>query len=84
MLEKPGKLDLSKIDASKVPLAGKLGTLGQMILNDKKNARQLTDYDWDVDCFMTEQVPKVILGKKSPGPIADKLNQLNMTGVDFS
>ena len=84
MLEKPGKLDLSQIDASKVPLAGKLGTLGQMILQDKKNARRLTDYDWDVDCFMTEQVPKTILGKKSPGPIADKLNHMNMTGVSFT
>ena len=54
ILEKPSKLDLSKYDASKIPLAGKLGTLGKMILQDKKNARQLTDYDWDVDCLMTE------------------------------
>lgn len=83
MLEKPGKIDLTKIDVSKVPLAGKLGILGQMILDDKKNARQLTEYDWDVDCFMTEQIPKLILGKKSPQTVTEKLNQMDMTQVDF-
>ena len=39
ILEKPGKIDLAKIDVSKVPLAGKLGTMGQAIINDKKKAR---------------------------------------------
>ena len=39
ILEKPGKIDLRMIDASKIPLAGKLGTLGQKILSDFKNAR---------------------------------------------
>jgi hypothetical protein len=39
ILEKPGKIDLTKIDTSKIPLAGKLGILGQKILDDFKNAR---------------------------------------------
>ena len=84
ILEKPCKIDLSKIDASKIPLAGKLGTLGQKILNDFKNARQLTDYDWEADCLMTEQMPKTILGRKHPQPVAEKLNQMNMTSINFS
>jgi len=53
-MDKPCKIDVSKIDATKIPIAGKLGTLGQKILSDFKNARQLTEYDWDVDCLMTE------------------------------
>ena len=56
------------MDATKIPLAGKLGTLGQKILDDFKNARNLTDYDWDVDCFMTEQIPRAILGKQPALP----------------
>lgn len=39
ILDKPGKIDLKKIDVSKVPLAGKLGTMGQAIISDKKKAR---------------------------------------------
>lgn len=39
MIDKPCKIDVSKMDATKIPLAGKLGTLGQKILNDFKNAR---------------------------------------------
>ena len=66
--EKPCKIDVSKMDATKIPLAGKLGTLGQKILDDFKNARNLTDYDWDVDCFMTEQIPRAILGKQPALP----------------
>ena len=54
MIGKPCKIDVTKLDARKVPLAGKLGNLGQKILSDFKNARQLTDYDWNVDCYMTE------------------------------
>ena len=54
ILAKPCQIDLTKIDASKVPLAGKLGTLGQKILSDFKNAKRLTEYDWEKDCLMTE------------------------------
>ena len=39
VIDKPCKIDLSKIDAKKIPLAGKLGMLGQKILSDFKNAR---------------------------------------------
>lgn len=84
VIEKPCKIDLSKIDASKIPLAGKLGKLGQKILDDFKNARQLTDYDWEVDCLMTEQIPRPRLGKKAVNPITKKLGEIDMTGVDFA
>ena len=33
---------------------------------------------------MTEQVPKAKIGKKAPGPITAKLNNINMTGVNFA
>ena len=84
ILDKPCKLDLSKMDVSKVPLAGKLGILGQKILDDKKKARQFTEYDWESDCLMTEQEPRAILGKISPQPVAQKLNHINMTGTNFA
>jgi len=70
VIEKPGQIDLTRIDASKIPLAGKLGVLGQKILEDFKQARRLTDYDWEADCLMTEQVPKAKIGKKAPGPVS--------------
>jgi len=53
-------------------------------LDDFKNVKQLTEYDWDQDCLMTEQVPKTILGKKSPQPVAEKLNYIDMSGANFS
>lgn len=84
ILEKPCKLDLNSIDVSQVPLAGKLGILGQKILEDFKKARQLCEYDWDQDYLMTEQVPKVSRGKKSPQPVADKLNHIDMRGANLS
>ena len=76
VLDKPCKIDLTKIDVSKVPLAGKLGVLGQKILDDFKNARQLTDYDWEKDCLMTEQIARAKPGKKAPNAIAAKTNEL--------
>jgi len=36
ILDNPGKIDLTKIDVTKIPLAGKLGILGQKILDDFK------------------------------------------------
>ena len=72
-------MDLRKIDVRKVPLAGKLGTLGHKILSDFKNARQLTDYDWEVDCYMTEQIPRAKPGKKPQNTIAPKLNELDIS-----
>jgi hypothetical protein len=46
VIEKIGQIDLTKIDASTIPLAGKLGNLGHKILEDFKNAPRLTEYDW--------------------------------------
>ena len=84
VIEKPGQIDLTRIDASKIPLAGKLGVLGQKILEDFKQARRLTDYDWEADCLMTEQVPKAKIGKKAPGPVSQKLNEIDMSKVNFA
>lgn len=36
ILDKPGKIDLSRIDATKIPLAGRMGELGKLILNKDK------------------------------------------------
>lgn len=83
VLEKPCKIDITQVDGSKIPLAGKLGTLGQKILNDFKNARQLTEYDWHKDCLMTEQIPRAKPGKKAPNPIAMKTSDLDMSGEDY-
>ena len=66
-----------------MPLAGKLGTLGQKILSDFKNARQLTDYDWEKDCLMTEQIPRAVLGKKAPNKVIPKLNELSFDNETF-
>ena len=77
ILEKPCKLDLRGIDSSKIPLAGKLGSLGHKILSDFKNANQLTDYDWAKECFMTEQLPRARLGKRAPQPVAKKLTHIS-------
>ena len=84
VIGKPCKIDVTKIDARKIPLAGKLGNLGQKILSDFKNARQLTDYDWDVDCLMTEQIARAQPGKKAPNAIAPKLNELDLSGANFT
>jgi len=84
VIDKPCKIDLSKLDASKIPLAGKLGRLGEKILSDFKNARQFTDYDWHTDCLMTEQIPRAVLGKKATQPITAKLNEIDMSNVDFA
>ena len=83
VIEKPCKIDLSKIDIKKIPLAGKLGVLGSKILNDFKTARQHTDYDWDVDCLMTEQIARAKPGKKAPNEIAPKLNEVNYIGINY-
>lgn len=83
VMEKPCKIDLTKIDGTKIPIAGKLGRLGQKILSDFKNARQLTEYEWDVDCLMTEQINRPKPGKKAPNAIAPKLNDIDMAGTNY-
>ena len=61
-----------------MPLAGKLGTLGQKILNDFKNAKRLTEYDWEKDCLMTEQLHRAVLGKKAPNKVIPKLSEITL------
>ena len=77
ILEKPGKLNLRKINHSYVPLAGKLGLLGQRILNDKKRARQLCEYNWEEDYQGDEHIPRAHPTKKVHKPMADKLNHID-------
>jgi len=47
ILEKPGKLTLSYLDTKSMPLAGKLGKLGERILSDPKHAKHFTTGPWD-------------------------------------
>ena len=35
ILDKPGRIDLTQLDASKIPLAGRMGELGKLILDRK-------------------------------------------------
>ena len=75
----PGRHNFKSFDVSKVPLAGKLGMLGQKILSGNyKQAKRMTDYNWEQDCLMTEQIPRAQLGKKPPNPITEKNTQIDM------
>ena len=73
ILEKPCKLDLTGIDSSKVPLAGRLGQLGKEILKAGSKAKHLTTGPWKEEQFADVAAPRVVMGKKPPNKIADKL-----------
>lgn len=44
----------------------------------------MTEYDWDVDCLMTEQIARAKPGKKAANSIAPKLNELDMSGANYT
>ena len=54
------------------------------MLNDFKNAKRLTDYDWEAECLMTEQMPKQVMGRRPQPPMTQKLNKIDMSNVNFS
>ena len=45
-MEKPGKVDYKGIDTKKIPFSGKLGGLGNQLLQDFKRAKYVTSMDW--------------------------------------
>jgi hypothetical protein len=61
ILEKPGRLDLKNIDTSRVPLAGKLGEIGKLIIEDPKHVSYFTTGPWDVEYH--EHKPRAVHGR---------------------
>lgn len=76
ILDKPGYLSFAGIDTKKMPLAGKLGKLGEKILADPHHAKHFTTGPWDA--VYSDHEPRTVRGVK-PKPIAGKLGALDLT-----
>lgn len=78
ILEKPGRINLKGIDTSRVPLAGKLGEIGKLIIEDPKHVSYFTTGPWDVEYH--EHKPRTIHGK-SVKPLAEKSVNIDMQSM---
>jgi hypothetical protein len=73
ILDKPCKLDLTGIDAAKIPMAGRLGELGKQILKAGPKAKHLTTGRWGEEQFANVSPQRIIMGRQPKNQIADKL-----------
>jgi len=78
ILEKPGRIDLKGIDTSGIPLAGKLGEIGKLIINDPKHVSYWTTGPWDVEYH--DHVPRAVHGKTIK-PLTDKSVNIDMQSL---
>lgn len=73
ILDKPGAIDVTTMDASKIPLAGRLGELGLAILKAGPKAKHITTGPWNEEQFR-EAKPRTIRGRLPPKQMAEKIN----------
>ena len=65
ILDKPGKIDLAKFDPTTIPLAGRMGELGQLILKGKMGKHIATGPLGENQFKFSE--PRTVRGRFKPG-----------------
>lgn len=79
VLEKPGKIDLKQYDATKIPLAGRMGELGKLIL-ERKMAKHISTGPFGEEQFKASD-PRTVRGRFKPGQQPARIEKI---GVDVS
>ena len=79
ILEKPGRINIGALDGSQIPMAGRLGELGKMILSGGKEAKHMTTGPWDV--IQQEYIPRAIRGRPPAKMVSEKVQNNTKTIV---
>ena len=79
ILEKPGRINITSLDGSQIPMAGRLGELGKMILSGGKEAKHMTTGPWDV--IQQEYIPRAIRGRPPVKMVSEKVQNNTKTIV---
>ena len=77
ILDKPGKIDLAKFDPATIPLAGRMGELGQLILKGKMR-KDISTGPMGENQFKFSE-PRTVRGRFKPGQQPARIDKI---GID--